>query len=364
MVDFLIVGSGFFGSVFAHEMKKKNKSVLVIDKREHTGGNCYNDIVKDIVVHKYGPHIFNTSSDRIWEYMNNICPLDQFTYSPVAKYNEEIYSLPFNMWTFNQLWGVKSPDEAEKMIKKTIPKRKFEDNLEDYAISQVGNDVYNKLIKGYSKKQWQSDPKDLPSFIIKRIPIRLKYDNNYFKSKYTGIPKQSYNEAFKNLLEGVDIQLGVDYFNKKEYWDKKAKIVLYTGRIDEFYNYKHGNLDYRSLRFDHKTYKKSNKQGVCVINHTCESKKYTRTIEHKHFKKNNLETQNTIVSYEYPIKYDTTKTPYYPINNNKNQSIFRKYKKIDSKSKKFIFGGRLASYQYYNMDQVIGSALRLAKKYE
>lgn len=357
--DFLIVGAGFFGSVFAYEASLSGKSCLVLEKRNHIGGNAYSEKMENINVHMYGPHIFHTNNDRIWNYINKFTEMKQFTYSPVARYHNEYYSLPFNMWTFNQLWGVKTPAEALAKIKSECIPNKKPKSIKEYAQSVLGKEVYEKLIKGYTEKQWQRDPGLLPSFIIKRLPFRTTYDNRYFNDKYCAMPVDGYTKIFERMLEYADVMKGVDYLADKKYWDSKARKIIYTGKIDEFYEYTFGDLDYRGLSFQHQTLQKENHQGVCVINHTSLDVPHTRTIEHKHFE--NSISNCTIVTTETPIKYTKNEVPYYPINDEKNNKIFKKYRSLAIKEKKYFFGGRLANYKYYNMDQVIASALQKSK---
>ena len=361
MFDFLIVGAGLFGSVSAHELTKKGYKCLVIDKRSHLGGNCYTRKLEGINVHEYGPHIFNTNNEKIWKYVNQYTKFNQFTYSPVAKYKDELYSLPFNMWTFNKIWNVQTPDEAYKKIRGTIVKIEEPKNLEEYVISNLGTVIYEKLIKHYTKKQWMRDPSELPAFIIKRLPYRLTYDNNYFNTSYCGIPKNGYTEIFENMLQNIEVRLEVDYFKNRDKLNSMARNIIYTGKIDEFFEYKFGQLDYRTLKFRHEIKDCENFQGVPVINHTCDTFDYTRTIEHKHFEKK-IKSKKTILTYETPVLWEKNLTPYYPINDKLNTAIYKQYNKTAEKMDNVIFGGRLAKYFYYNMDQVIGSALSITKK--
>lgn len=359
--DYLIVGSGLFGSVFAHEMTKKGKSCLVIDKRTHQGGNVYCEEKEGINVHKYGAHIFHTNDKTIWDYVNSFVEFNRFTNSPMANYKGELYNLPFNMNTFYKLWGVKTPEEAKLKIQQQIKDLNIKKpkNLEEQALSLVGPDVYNKLIKGYTEKQWGRPATELPAFIIKRLPVRFTYDNNYFKDKYQGIPIGGYNLLIDGLLKGIEVITNVDYFKEKENWDKKAKQIVFTGKIDEYYNYQFGKLNYRSLKFDHETLDIENYQGNAVINYNEREVPYTRIIEHKHFE---FGTQpKTIITKEYPQEWDDSKEPYYPINDTKNGDLFNKYKKMAQKEENVIFGGRLAEYRYYDMHQVIASALKRTK---
>jgi UDP-galactopyranose mutase len=360
--DYLIVGSGLFGSVFAHEMNKAGKKCLVIDKRSHLGGNVYCEDVEGINVHKYGAHIFHTNDKTIWDYVNSFVEFNRFTNSPMANYKGSFYSLPFNMHTFYQLWGTKSPEEAQAKIAEQVKDLNIQkpQNLEEQAMSMVGTDIYQKLIKGYTEKQWGRDCKDLPAFIIKRLPVRFTYDNNYFKDKYQGIPEGGYNKLIDGLLRGIDTKTDVDFFENEEYFRGLADNLVFTGRIDEYYGYKYGKLNYRSLKFEHSTLNQENYQGVAVVNYTEREVPYTRIIEHKHFE---FGTQkSTIITKEYPQEWDDEKEPYYPINDEKNNSTYNQYKKLAEAETHVIFGGRLAEYKYYDMHQVIGSALATVKR--
>ena len=360
--DYLIVGAGLFGSVFAYEANRIGKKVLVIDKKNHIGGNIYTKEIDGIYVHQYGAHIFHTSNKEIWEYVNQFAEFNHFINSPLANYKGKIYNLPFNMNTFNQLWGVITPEEAKTKIKEQQKKYFVENpkNLEEQAINLVGLEIYEKLIKGYTEKQWGRDCVDLPSFIIKRLPVRFTYDNNYFNDTYQGIPKKGYTYLIEQMLEGIEVRLETDYFRNKKELDSLATRVLYTGPIDQFYNYEYGLLEYRSLTFEHEVLDIENYQGNAVINYTEKDIPYTRIIEHKHF---NFGTQpKTIITKEYPAQWTKDKEPYYPINDEKNSSIFMKYKEVMNNESKFIFGGRLAEYKYYDMHVVIESALALVNK--
>lgn len=356
--DFLIVGAGFFGSICAYELSKKGYSVCVIDKRNHIGGNCYTSEQEGINVHEYGPHIFHTSNEDVWKWINQFTLFNNFTLRPVANYKNQLYSLPFNMWTFNRMWGVTKPEEAISKIKKQSSKIEEPKNLEDQAIKLVGKDVYKKLIKGYTEKQWRKSAKKLPPNIIKRLPVRFTYDNNYFNDKYQGIPVGGYTKIFEKLLENVEVKLNVDFFNSEL---PKYEKLIYTGPIDKFYNYKHGSLEYKTLNFVHKKENTPNYQGVAMMNFTEKKIPYTRIVEHKHFEF--IESNNTIITYEYPIDYVVEKTdPYYPVNDEDNNIIYKKYKELSNQEKNVYFGGRLAEYKYYNMDEVINSALNFVKK--
>jgi len=358
--DYLIVGSGLFGSVFACEANKLGKKCLMIDKRNHPGGNVFCEKMAGINVHKYGAHIFHTNDKHIWDYVNAIVEFNRYTNSPLANFEAKLYNLPFNMNTFYQLWGVQTPEEAREKIKSQIDEKKINlpSNLEEQALSLVGTDIYEKLIKGYTEKQWGRPATALPAFIIKRLPVRFTYDNNYFNDKYQGIPIGGYNKLIDGLTEGVEIRLGTDYFRDRAYWDDFAEHIVFTGNIDQFYKYEFGKLEYRSLRFEHEVLEKSNHQGNAVINYTERNVPYTRIIEHKHFE---FGTQpNTVITREYPEDWALGKEAYYPINDQKNNTVFAKYKARGDKETNVIFGGRLATYQYYDMHQVIGSALKAA----
>ena len=358
--DYIIVGAGLFGATFAHEVKKMNKKCLVIDKRDHVGGNIYCEKIEDINVHKYGAHIFHTNNQEIWDYVNQFTPFNRYTNSPIANYKGEIYNLPFNMNTFYQLWQVTRPDEAKNMIEKQRKSLNIEhpQNLEEQAISLVGTDIYEKLIKGYTEKQWGRKTTDLPPFIIKRLPVRFTYDNNYFNDRYQGIPEGGYNLIINKMLEDIDVELGVDYFSKKEVYDKMGSKIVYTGMIDEFYDYQFGKLEYRSLRFENETHDTDNFQGNAVVNYTDADTPYTRIIEHKHFEFG--QQGKTVITKEYPLEWKIGDEPYYPINDEINNKIFNQYKALANKEKNVIFGGRLADYKYYDMDDVIGKALEMA----
>jgi UDP-galactopyranose mutase len=359
--DYLIVGSGLFGAVFAHEAKKKGKKCLVIDKRNHQGGNVYCEQVEGINVHKYGAHIFHTNDKEIWDYVNQFVEFNRYTNSPVAFYKDEVYNLPFNMNTFQQLWGVRTPEEAQNKIEEQVKASGIKDpkNLEEQAISLVGIDIYEKLIKGYTEKQWGRKATELPAFIIKRLPVRFTYDNNYFNDKYQGIPIGGYNKLIEGLLDGIEVRLEVDFFAQREEFTQIADKIVFTGKIDEFYNNQFGSLEYRSLKFESKTLDQANFQGNAVINYTESKIPYTRIIEHKHFE---FGTQKkTVITYEYPDEWSLGKESYYPVNDDKNNAIYNQYKSLAEKDKNVIFGGRLAEYKYYDMHQIIGSALKKSK---
>lgn len=363
--DYLIVGAGLFGSVFACEMKKKGKRCLVIDKREHIAGNIYTEEILGIQVHKYGAHIFHTSDKRIWEYANRYAEFNRFINSPVAVYREELYNLPFNMNTFNKMWGVKTPAQAKAKIEEQIRELNISEpqNLEEQALSLAGRDVYEKLIKGYTEKQWGRSCRELPAFIIKRVPLRFTYDNNYFNDRYQGIPVGGYTAMVEKMLEGTEVRTNTEYkgFIKRcgaegITFDK----VLYTGMIDEYFDYKLGALEYRSLRFEQEQMPGcANYQGNAVVNYTERSVPYTRVIEHKHFEFG--DQPGTVITREYPAKWQPGDEPYYPINDARNEELFREYKKLAEEEGNILFGGRLGQYRYYDMDKVIAAALDMAE---
>jgi UDP-galactopyranose mutase len=359
MYDYLIVGAGFYGSICAHELTKQGYKVCVIDSRNHIGGNCHTENKDGINIHTYGPHIFHTSNEEVWKWINQFVQFNNFSLRIVANYKGEIYALPFNMWTFNKLWGVTHPHEAKKIIKEQSSEITKITNLEEQAIKLVGKDVYEKLIKNYTSKQWRKDPKELPKEIITRLPFRLTYDNNYFNDKYQGIPIGGYTQIFEKLLDGIDVKLGVDYFKDELPEHKK---VIYTGPIDKFFNYKYGQLEYKTTRFEHFKFDTDNHQGCAVMNYTDSDTTYTRTIEHKHFEPD-VKTDSTWVTWEYPTQYKADETePYYPVNDKENTEMYLKYKDESDKLENIHFGGRLAEYKYYDMHQVISSALDFIKK--
>jgi UDP-galactopyranose mutase len=359
MYDYLIVGSGFYGSICARELTDAGYKCLVIDKRDHIGGNCYTENKDGVNIHVYGPHIFHTSNDEVWEWINRFVKFNNFTLRPVANYKGEIYALPFNMWTFNKLWGVVTPEEAQNIINEQSEEIGEPRNLEEQAIKLVGKDVYEKLIKHYTAKQWRKPPSELPKEIITRLPVRLTYDNNYFNDKYQGIPIGGYTQIFEKLLAGIDIQLGVDYFKDNLPEHKK---VIYTGPIDMFFDYKYGELEYKTTRFEHFKFDTANYQGCPVMNYTDQDTEHTRIIEHKHFEPD-VKTNSTWVTWEYPTQYDATKTePYYPVNDKENNEKYQKYKADADKLENIHFGGRLAEYKYYDIHQVISSALNKVKE--
>jgi len=360
--DYLIVGSGLFGSTFARQALDDGKKVLLIDKRSHTAGNCYTEKIKGIEVHKYGPHVFHTDNKKIWEYANRFANFNNFTYRPKVRFKDKIYSFPINLMTLYQLWGVKTPEEAMKKLESVRVKIKNPKNLEEWILSQVGQEIYETFIKEYTTKQWQRDPKELPSFIIKRLPIRLTYNDNYFDDRYQGVPIGGYTNMLKKMTDGADLQLNVDYFSDKKTLDRIAEKTIFTGKIDEYFNYDLGLLEYRTIRFEHKQMK-GDFQGNVAINYTDKDTPYTRSIEHKHFEF--LNTEDTIVTFEYPDEWEKSKIPLYPVNDSKNSKVYKAYKTLsESHCKNIIFGGRLAEYKYYDMHQVIGSAIHKAKKYE
>jgi UDP-galactopyranose mutase len=358
--DYLIVGSGLFGSVFARELTNNGYKCLVIDSRNHIGGNCYTENKDGINIHTYGAHIFHTSNKEVWDWINQYSEFNNYRHHVIANYKGEMYSLPFNMWTFNKLWNINTPEEAKQIIKSQSNNLETPKNLEEQAIKLVGTDVYEKLIKGYTAKQWRKDPKKLPKEIIKRLPVRFIYDNNYFNDIYQGIPIGGYTQIFEKLLEGIEVKLNVDYFDNKEYWDGLADKIVYTGPIDKFYNYQFGELEYKTVMFEHKKYPKENFQGTSVVNYTDLKISYTRIIEHKHFE--NSVSNVSWITYETPVEYIPHKTePYYPVNDSENNKKFKKYNDLMIKEGNIIFGGRLADYMYYDMHQVIETALKRVK---
>ena len=360
--DYLIVGAGLFGAVFAYEANKRGKKCLVIDKRNHIAGNIYTEEQEGIQVHKYGAHIFHTSNKAIWEYINKFAEFNRYTNSPIARYKNEVYNLPFNMNTFNKLWGVFTPDEAKEKIKKELAEVNIDEprNLEEQAIKLVGKTIYEKLVKGYTEKQWGQKAIDLPSFIIKRLPVRFTYDNNYFNDKYQGIPIGGYTKIVEEMLEGIEVKLNCDYFDNKDELVECAKKIIFTGPIDRFYDYKFGELEYRSLRFETEVLDIENYQGNAVVNYTEFEVPYTRIIEHKHFEYGNQ--PKTIITKEYPDSWNRDKEAYYPINNEKNNELYNKYKELSEKDTNVIFGSRLGQYKYYDMHKVIEEALNCVRE--
>lgn len=362
MYDYLVVGSGLYGAIFAYEAKKHGKSVLVVEKRSNIAGNIYTENIEGINVHKYGAHIFHTNNKRVWNYINQFAEFNSFTNSPLANYKGEIYSLPFNMYTFNRIWGVVTPKEAEIKINEQRMEINGEPkNLEEQAISLVGRDIYEKLIKGYTEKQWGRNCNELPSFIIKRLPVRLIYDNNYFNAKYQGIPVGGYTKMISKILNGIEIRFNTDYLKNKEELDLLANKVVFTGPIDAYFGYRFGTLEYRSVRFETEVLDVSNYQGNAVVNYTDRDTPWTRIIEHKWFEfgkdENGNDIPKTIISREYSSEWELNGEPYYPVNNIKNNTLYAKYRELADIESKVIFGGRLGEYKYYDMDQVIEAVL-------
>lgn len=366
MYDYLVVGSGLFGSVFARQAADAGKKVLVIDKRPNIAGNVYTEKVEGINFHKYGAHIFHTNNTEVWNYVNRFATFNRFTNSPVANYKGELYSMPFNMYTFNKMWGVVTPEEAAAKIEEQKKEITGEpQNLEEQAISLVGRDIYEKLVKGYTEKQWGRDCKKLPAFIIKRLPVRLTFDNNYFNALYQGIPIGGYTKLVENLLEGIEVRLNEDYLEDKEKWNAMAEKVVYTGAIDAYFDYTLGNLEYRSVRFENEILDMPNFQGNAAVNYTDRETPWTRIIEHKWFEfgkdENGNDLPKTIISKEYSSEWKPGDEPYYPVNDEKNGELYQKYKALAEKEENIIFGGRLGEYKYYDMDAVIASALECAR---
>ena len=360
--DYLVVGAGLYGAVFAHEAKKKGKTCLVIEKRNHIAGNIYCENVEGINVHVYGAHIFHTSDKFIWDYINEFAEFNNYINSPIAKYKNELYNLPLNMNTFSKMWGISTPQEAKDIIAAQIADLNITEpkNLEEQALSLVGKDVYEKLIKGYTEKQWGRDCKELPSFIIKRLPLRFVYDNNYFNDRYQGIPIGGYTKIVEKMLEGIEVRLDTDYLANREEFDSMADKIVYTGMIDQFYDYKLGVLEYRSVRFDTETLATDNYQGNAVVNYTEREVPYTRIIEHKHFEFGKQPV--TVISREYSSEWHKGDEPYYPINNERNNELYQRYRELADKEKRVIFGGRLGGYKYYDMDKVIKAALEMCSE--
>jgi UDP-galactopyranose mutase len=360
--DYVIVGAGLFGAVFAYEATQAGKKCLVLDKRNHTGGNVYCEDIEGINVHKYGAHIFHTNDKGLWDYVNQFVEFNNYINSPMAYSKGKLYNLPFNMNTFYQLWGTITPQEAKAKIEEQIAKYGVENpkNLEEQALSLVGKDIYENFIKEYTEKQWGRKATELPAFIIKRLPVRFTFDNNYFNDKYQGIPIGGYNKLIEGLLKNVEVRTGVDYFSDKEAFDSLAKKIVFTGKIDEYYNYKLGVLEYRSLHFENELLDTDNFQGNAVVNYNDSNYDFTRIIEHKHFEFG--KQKKTVITREFPQEWDTSKEAFYPINDAKNQSLFEEYKKMSLQEEKVLFGGRLSEYKYYDMHQVIASALTVAKK--
>ena len=360
--DYVIVGAGLVGAVFARETTLAGKKCLVIDKREHIAGNIYTKEVEGINVHEYGAHIFHTSNEEVWNYVNTFAKFNRYTNSPVANYKGEIYNLPFNMNTFNKLWGVVTPQEAQAKIEEQKKLYQIEEpkNLEEQAIKLIGPDVYTKLVKGYTEKQWGKRAEELPAFIIQRLPVRFTYDNNYFNDDYQGIPVGGYTQMVANMLDGIEVELGVDYLKNRQKYDELGETIVYTGMIDEFYDYCFGELEYRSLRFESETLDVENYQGNAVVNYTEYEIPYTRIIEHKHFE---YGTQpKTIITREYPKTWEKGDEPYYPMNDEKNMSLYARYAELAQKEGKVIFGGRLGGYKYYDMDDTVEAALKCVRE--
>lgn len=361
--DYLVVGAGLYGAVFAHEAAGKGKRCLVIDQRDHIAGNIYTKEVEGIQVHEYGAHIFHTSDRRVWNYVNQFAEFNHYINSPVAVYQDELYNLPFNMNTFSRMWGIRTPQEAKEIIAGQIAGLGITEpkNLEEQALSLVGEDVYRKLVKGYTEKQWGRDCTELPAFIIRRLPLRFTYDNNYFNDRYQGIPVCGYTAMVEKMLAGVEVKLGVDYMEDKAAFDALADRVVYTGQIDRYFDYCEGVLDYRMVRFEQEILECDNYQGNAVVNYTEREVPYTRIIEHKHFA---FGTQpKTVISREYPSEWHKGEEPYYPVNDEKNNAVYEAYRRLaEEEKKKVIFGGRLGEYQYYDMDQVVGRALEMAER--
>lgn len=367
MYDYLIVGAGLFGSIFAYEANRRGKKCLVIDKRSHVGGNIYTSLVDGIHVHKYGAHIFHTSDKGLWEYVNKFAEFNRYTNSPVARYKAELYNLPFNMNTFNKMWGVTTPSEAKAKILQQIEEAGILEphNLEEQAISLVGRDIYERLIKGYTEKQWGRRATELPSFIIKRLPIRFTYDNNYFNDKYQGIPIGGYTQIIEKMLKGIEVRLNTDFFMQRDELTALADKIVFTGMIDEFYNYCYGELEYRSLRFETEVLTCENYQGNAVVNFTEYDIPYTRIIEHKHFEfgcESDTVNPETIITKEYPAVWKHGDEPYYPMNDDRNNELYAKYRALADKEDKVIFGGRLGMYRYFDMHNVVAEALSCVEK--
>ena len=357
--DYLIVGAGLYGSMFAYRASKAGKKCLVIDRNPHIGGGCFTERVNGINVHKYGPHIFHTSNKDVWDFMNSLVPFNGFINSPIACYKGKRYNLPFNMNTFHQLWGVNTPDEAKEIIDRQ--RAEYADieeprNLEEQALKLAGRDIYETLVKGYSEKQWGMKATEIPAFVIRRLPFRFEFNNNYFNDTYQGIPIGGYTKIFEKLLDGCELRLDTDYFSNREYFDGLAEKTVYTGQIDAFYNYRFGELDFRSLRFEHKVLEGvEDFQGNAVVNYTEAKVPYTRCIEHKHFEFG--KQPDTVITYEYSRKWEKGAAPYYPINNDRNNTLYAKYAQLAEKEKNVIFGGRLAEYKYYDMHQIVEKVL-------
>lgn len=367
MYDYLVVGAGLFGAVFAYEAKKRGKKVLVIDKRSHIAGNVYTENVEGIQVHKYGAHIFHTSDRRVWDYVQQFAEFNRYTNSPIARYKDEIYNMPFNMNTFNKMWGVITPAEAKAKIEEQIREAGITEpkNLEEQGIRLVGKDIYEKLVKGYTEKQWGKRATELPAFIIKRLPVRMTYDNNYFNDIYQGIPIGGYTQIIEKMLEGIEVRLDTDFIAHRKELSEISKTIVYTGMIDEYFDYCYGELEYRSLRFDTEVLEEENYQGNAVVNYNEFEIPYTRIIEHKHFEfgcQNGNYNPKTVITREYPVTWKKGDEPYYPMNDEKNNALFAKYVELSKQQKNVIFGGRLGMYKYFDMHQVIAEALNCAEQ--
>ncbi|MBQ2802194.1 MAG: UDP-galactopyranose mutase [Lachnospiraceae bacterium] len=362
--DYLIVGSGLFGAIFAYEANRKGKKCLVIDKRPNIAGNIYTKEMEGIQVHQYGAHIFHTSNKEVWDYVQQFAEFNRYTNSPVARYKDELYNLPFNMNTFSKMWNIKTPKEAKEIIAKQIAEAKVENpkNLKEQAISLVGKDIYEKLVEGYTEKQWGKRATELPAFIIKRLPVRFTYDNNYFNDKYQGIPIGGYTQIIEKMLEGIEVRLNTDFFADRENLTAEAEKIVFTGMIDEFYDYKFGELEYRSLRFETETLDEENYQGNAVVNYTEYEIPYTRIIEHKHFELTEQNPDKTVITREYPATWKKGDEPYYPMNDEKNNTLYAKYKELADKEDNVIFGGRLGMYKYFDMHNVVAEALKCVQE--
>lgn len=360
--DYLVVGAGLYGAAFAQQMKQRGRTVLVIDRRPHVGGNVYTEEVEGIQVHRYGAHIFHTNDRRVWEYVNRFAEFNRYTNSPVANYHGELYSLPFNMYTFNRMWGVVTPREAREEIQKQVAESRIDHprNLEEQAISLVGRDIYQKLVKGYTEKQWGKSAAELPAFIIKRLPVRFTYDNNYFNDLYQGIPIGGYTGMIASMLHGIEARLSEDFLEKREEYLQLADKVIYTGMLDAYFEYCFGELEYRSLRFETEVLDTDNYQGNAVVNYTDRETPYTRVIEHKHFEFGTQE--KTVVTWEYPASWKPGDEPYYPMNDEKNNQLYQKYRELAEQETNVVFGGRLGQYKYYDMDDVVEQALLCAEQ--
>ena len=359
--DVLVVGSGLFGSIVAYEARQRGLRVLVLERRDHIGGNCYTEETRGIHVHKYGAHIFRTNSEDVWTYMQRFCRFNNFVNSPIANYHGEIYNMPFNMNTFNKLWGVVTPDEARAAIERTRVPNDNPQNLEEHILNLAGTDIYEKLVKGYTEKQWGRACTDLPASIMRRVPLRFTYDNNYYNDFYQGVPMGGYTAIFEKMLEGCDVRLGVDYLDDRASYDSMTKLVVYTGALDAFYDFCYGPLGYRSLRFEHETLEETNHQGVAVVNYTDAETPYTRSIEHKHF--DAAESPVTVISYEYPASWEPGIEPYYPMEDAENRARFEQYAQRAADEQNVRFGGRLGEYRYYDMQDTVKSARAKAEQW-